>query len=148
LGETPLLNGFRSKLRLKRKIKTMTKVTFTTPDLPPTSNHQWRSALAHGRPYTYLTDEAKAWREKTRYEFAKFMRKNGIGFYKSGELVNLTITFTVKRDRDIDGGIKPVLDALQGVLYDNDKQVNTLTIYKVKGEPKLFITVNNPKENA
>src|SRR3990167_3898839 len=117
----------------------MTK-TFETPHLPPTANQQWRSLTFGNRVRTYLTTDAKEWREAFQVEFKDWMRKNKVMPF-THQPIALRLVITVRRDRDIDGSIKPVLDALQGVLYANDRQVTHLDVYKEKGEPRLYINI-------
>lgn len=58
--------------------------------------------------------------------------------------VSLTMAFHLYRDADIDSRIKPVLDAMNKRLYDDDSQVCELHVYKIKvdkGKEGVFIKV-------
>lgn len=60
--------------------------------------------------------------------------------------ISLEIDFFINRDRDIDSGLKVLLDALQDVLYKNDSQITVLNVTKqkvIKGdEPFCFVTLS------
>lgn len=55
--------------------------------------------------------------------------------------LNLTLHFGDKRRRDIDGYLKVLLDALEGVVYKDDVQIVELHVYKLysKEDPRVEI---------
>lgn len=96
-----------------------------TLDLPPTTNHSYASSFGHW----YKTSKARDWDEKALWKLKALSLKPILGF------VEMDIVFYLKRDRDIDGGIKPVLDILaKGKAYKNDSQVVKLVVIKAKDE--------------
>lgn len=119
-------------------------MTFETIYLPPTANTQWRTGRAwrSTRLTHYLTTEAREWRIAFRKEFKQWMQGKQLppAVYENGAIA-LKLVFSLKHDRDIDNSIKPVLDALAGVLFKDDRQVVHLDVYKQKGEPRMFVTV-------
>ena len=63
--------------------------------------------------------------------------------------IYMCITFFVSRDRDIDSGVKVVLDSLEGLCYDNDSQITELKVIKVKckkGKERTLITISGSTE--
>jgi len=94
-----------------------------TIDLPVPTNR----AYATNRGRWYKTAECKAWEIKAGWVIKQSWKKKPL----EGRVV-VDIWFIFKDDRrDIDGGIKPVLDLLQrqGV-YKNDRQVWDMPVHK------------------
>jgi len=98
--------------------------------LPPTTNHTY-GQRGHRR---FMYKEAKDW-----LELATFLLKS----HKGENPTSVTITYYLKRERDVDGSQKIVLDALThaGVVED-DKYIMELHLYKKfdKQNPRLEIT--------
>ncbi len=111
---------------------------FTLP-LPETTNHSY----ATNRGRWYKTGKAKAWEELAWYEIKK-QNKLKLQFTDN---VMVSMEFFLKRDRDVDGGIKPVLDILQKAgVYKNDSQVQVVSAEKLKTEkkePYVIVEVND-----
>lgn len=101
---------------------------------PISTNRYWRTF----RGMTVVSKEAKAYKEQV----AQIAQLSGC--IKHNGNVSIDITLYPKRNKDgsanakvldLDNCLKVVLDALQGVAYDNDKQVVALTA-KYANEPK------------
>jgi Holliday junction resolvase RusA-like endonuclease len=91
---------------------------FTIP-LPPTTNHAY--ATQQGR--WYKVKKATDWENECGWLIRP--KETFLGF------VGVNMTFHLKRDRDIDN-VKLILDLLQTQrVYENDKQVQWLTVKKV-----------------
>lgn len=105
-------------------------------DLPPTTNALYRAVTRGGRTYQYLTAEARVWTEKAQWEM-----KDGRHKTISGP-VEVTATFYLKHDRDVDN-VKLLLDALEGIVIKNDRQVESLHLFKEKDKenPRVEIEV-------
>jgi Holliday junction resolvase RusA-like endonuclease len=107
-------------------------MTFTLP-LPETTNHAY--ATAQGR--WYKTVKQKAWENEAGYlVMSKWDKKPLKGF------IGMTIDLYLKRDRDIDGSIKPILDLFQRLgIYANDRNVTELLVEKFidKKKPRVFV---------
>ncbi len=102
--------------------------------LPETTNQAYRS----GRGHWYKSEKAQSWENKILWELKKLRLKSTKG------TIRVEIIFYVKRDRDIDGGIKPILDILaKGNLYENDRQVVELHVQKFtdKEKPRAVVSV-------
>ena len=101
---------------------------------PISTNRYWRTF----RGMTVVSKEAKAYKEQV----AQIAQLSGC--IKHSGNVSIDITLYPKRNKDgspnakvmdLENCLKVVLDALQGVAYDNDKQVVALTA-KYANEPK------------
>lgn len=95
---------------------------FTLP-LPPTTNSSYKTTKTGG---FYTTQKHKDW-----FVDAGWTVKLGYKGKSIKDEVVVDITLYLKKDRDIDGSIKPILDLLQrqGV-YTNDSQVVELSVAK------------------
>ena len=109
-----------------------TKITLP---LPTSINRTYRSGSGH----FYKSQEAKDWEEEANYAWYKQR-----SFFKKLTLddVRLDIVFFLKRDRDIDSGLKIVFDFMQNKIYKNDKQIKELHVIKVKSDtPRCEISI-------
>jgi crossover junction endodeoxyribonuclease RusA len=103
--------------------------------LPPSINATYKTNRKGG---FYKSQEAKDWTEACQWEVRKH--------YKHSPLTSqiyLGIDFMQKMNRDIDNGLKLIIDALQGLVYDNDRQVVHLNVRKFeeKENPRVEIQV-------
>lgn len=74
-----------------------------------------------------LTNEYRTFKEELGY----LAREQMIGKKMLLDALGLDIEYFYKKhEKDIDSFIKPVLDALQGIVYSNDKQVKYLNVRK------------------
>ena len=57
--------------------------------------------------------------------------------------LNILQYFGDKRKRDIDAYIKVLLDSMEGIVYENDNQVNEMHVYKEydKENPRVIVQV-------
>lgn len=90
---------------------------------PPSSNRYWRTRVARtraGRTYvqTYKSPEARA------YQLAVANRALVAGLRPlSGDLALVIRWYRARRAGDTSNRIKLIEDALQGVLFENDRQI-------------------------
>ena len=98
---------------------------------PVSANRYWRTAVVNGRARTYRSKEANDYRRAVQWlakaervkahdgdyslEFELHPRKNKDGS-ASGNVI------------DLDNALKVALDALEGVIYENDNQVKQISI--------------------
>lgn len=111
-------------------------MTVTLP-LPPPLNAVYRTRPgAHG---LYKTQEAKAWEEEAQW-VAKMARDDSTPWEGPVEMVVRTY---LKKDRDIDGSLKILLDCFQDIVYVKDSQVTKLTVTKQQdaANPRLEVTI-------
>lgn len=112
-------------------------IAFTLP-LPPPTNNLYTNGR-NGR--RVLTAKARAWKEEAG-RLAMIARCDAHGEMWTCP-VRVDIILTLKHDRDVDN-IKALLDALSGVLYDDDKRVEELRIRKQRHkdyEPSTYVFI-------
>ena len=113
----------------------MMKLRFnlTIQKLPPTDNHLY-GQTGHRR---FMYQEAKDWKEYVTL-LAKMQRRT-----VTKEKVRAKVDFFLKRDRDTHGSLKVLYDSLEGVVYENDKQIYFQEINKYfdKENPRIEIEV-------
>lgn len=90
--------------------------------VPPPLNSVYRSTFQGGKPRTYKSKEAKLYQEEIAWTLKRETPLEGP--------VKLVLFFAFKRDRDIDSGLKVLLDSLSGYLYVDDKQIVELVVSK------------------
>lgn len=90
--------------------------------VPPPLNSVYRSTFQGGKPRTYKSKEAKLYQEEIAWRLKQEKPLEG--------QVKLVLFFAFSRDRDIDSGLKVLLDSLSGYLYLDDKQIVELVVTK------------------
>lgn len=103
-------------------------------DLPEPDNHLY---LQKGK-IRFMIKKAKEWKEYAQLMAKQSWKEEPI----EGELL-ADIVFYLKRDRDIQGSTKLLLDSFQGIVYRNDNQFTHINLHKVvdKEFPRVEITV-------
>jgi crossover junction endodeoxyribonuclease RusA len=108
--------------------------------LPPSVNGYWRSvpATRNHRARVLISEEGRRFKDRCRLAAIAQCRTPLTG--------DLSITATVYfRDhrRDLDNVFKPLLDALQGAAYANDRQIVHLDFRKAldKARPRVELTI-------
>ncbi len=103
---------------------------FTLP-LPPSINRTYRTTRHGG---FYSSKESKDWTKEAGYTYLS--SKNKKTFSRP---IYVSITWFLKRDRDIDSGLKILLDFLQRQrIIKNDSLIKHLNVLK-------FIDKTNPR---
>lgn len=96
-------------------------ITITTKPVPVNQKY----GIINGRMLLQKkyrdTKEAIAWEIKSQWKG---------GPLQDDVAVNLLVYFGNNRKNDIDGYIKIILDAAEGILYEDDSQVTELHVYK------------------
>lgn len=113
----------------------MKPITLTIKTLPVGINASYKSGKGHfyKSKYAKIAQEAMAWEIRSQYR----------GKPLEGH-VGLNIDLILSTDRkDIDGPIKSIMDAMQGIIYENDNQVKDLHLTKStdRTNPRIEITV-------
>lgn len=93
---------------------------FTLSAVPPGVNSMYYNAPGRGR---VRTKEYAAWSENARWEI-QAQRPKKI----DGPVVVEVEVYRTRANRDVDGPLKPLLDAMTGLVYADDKQVAEVTI--------------------
>ena len=111
-----------------------------TLPLPPSANAYWRAICQGRKARVLVSKDGRAYRRRARL----------VGLAQVGNLepftgpvrVALHVVTPTKRG-DLDNRIKPTLDALQGLAYDDDKRV--VELHATRGvdrdNPRVEITV-------
>lgn len=100
-----------------------------------------------GRGRFFKSPEAEAYR--TRLQLAARQAMKGRQPFDDPVVVEIDFVFGSNRP-DVDGPIKPTLDALEGHVYANDRQVRALHVYRYveKNTPCVRIAVTKINEEA
>lgn len=106
------------------------KQRFILP-VPPSVNHYLRRT----RYGVTLTEAAKNFKDTVKYTVK--------GMKLEGNVRMEVKYYRPRRAGDIDGPLKLVFDSLQGILYENDKQIIELHVYRFddKENPRIEVTV-------
>lgn len=103
---------------------------------PPLANRYWRK----WRNRMVVSDEARAYKVSTLVR----AKSQGVQLIPKSKRVSVSLTFYRQARRgDIDGGIKILLDSLQGVAFENDSQVAELHALQLEdpANPRVRICV-------
>lgn len=112
---------------------------FTLP-LPPRTNTYWRSIVIGGRVRVLLSSEARRYKANMHALWhAQTPRLDKL----TGPLSVSVRVFRERRAGDVDGRIKPLLDVLQGLAYENDSQIVELHAFNDhdKHSPRIEVEV-------
>lgn len=112
-------------------------MTITFP-YPPSVNRYWRTIVKGKRAFPILSSEAR--------EYKARMAAYAAVLQPSQEPVSLTIRlYRPRKAGDIDGPLKPLLDALQGLLYVNDSQIVEMhvTRHDDKANPRVEVEIES-----
>lgn len=93
-----------------------------TLPMPPSVNRLWRQGRG-GR--VYKTDAARVF----AWEVAAAAQHAGVQLLTGDVAVSMWV-YVARKNADTDNFCKCTLDALQGLAYENDKQVVELHLYK------------------
>lgn len=97
--------------------------------MPPSTNHYWGLAVSKkGRPFLYLTQEARAYK-------ALIKDIAGLETLIYSEVSVTLKVFRARRAGDLENREKVLLDALQETVYANDRQIVEKHSYRFE-DPK------------
>lgn len=110
-----------------------------TLPLPPSTNVYWRSICRGSRPRILVSKDGRAYRKRAR--LLAVAQAQGDPFTVP-VCVSLHIVTPTRRG-DLDNRIKPTLDALQGIAYDDDKRVVQIVATRGvdKANPRVDVEV-------
>lgn len=102
---------------------------------PPSVNHYWR--MFNGR--MLISEKGRNYKKEVGYRLLTLKIPKLIGRIR----ISIELFPPDKRRRDIDNVAKAILDSLSPHLYDDDSQVDRLTIIRdlPKPEGSIFITI-------
>lgn len=109
--------------------------------LPPSANRYWR----HYRGRMVVSDEAAAYKQT----LAMLARCDGVTKLTGPVAVTVAI-YRARKSGDLDNFLKVLLDALQGVFYDNDAQIRELcaTLHDDRHDPHCEVSVRSCRAYA
>lgn len=107
-----------------------------TLPLPPPLNAMYRTRF--GGRGVYKTDKCKDWEYGAQLE----CRRLGVRMADRKVAVRMTVDMYLARDRDIDSSLKALLDCLQGVAYERDSQITSLTVRKFRDGDRPRVEVD------
>jgi crossover junction endodeoxyribonuclease RusA len=111
------------------------------PDLPPSVNHYFKRSR-NGR--LYLDAESRAFVEMTQLIAKQAVKKARWKVLPAGNFFYLVIGFEFKNKRfaDPNNMLKILIDALQGILFENDKWcLPMVTSAKITGRKHTTVNV-------
>lgn len=107
--------------------------------LPPTTNSTYKAVYSSRlkRTVFFSSYETKKWKKQAQEILSHYADK------PTEEPIFFHIQWYLKFNRDIDGGLKLLMDSLQGVIIKNDKQVVKLVAEKSfdKLNPRVEVSV-------
>lgn len=89
----------------------------------------------------FLSPDGKAWKEEIAWAFKKHKPSS------KEFIVTIILEVADNRRRDIDNGIKMILDALTGIVWIDDRQVVQITVRRNKGLKNKTIIIINDLQN-
>lgn len=105
--------------------------------MPPSANRYWR--VFRGRPV--VSEEATAYKRQVRWLALQQLRQRPLRPL-SGPVSLSVVACKLRGNADLSNRIKVLEDALQGVAFEDDKQVVELHAYRAEGdEAKVVVTV-------
>jgi len=101
----------------------------------PTVNNMYSRNKAGKR---FLSPLHRQFKEKIFIcAYAQIEDKSKIPIFKKDTKITLAIRVSFKKKhRDIDNIVKPIQDALKGLIYEDDSQINTLEVIRIDNEKK------------
>lgn len=80
----------------------------------------------NGKVRKFPSKQAKEWREEIAWAFKRQPDKKSYG-------IEIIVEMADKRKRDVDSGVKFILDALNGIIWEDDDQVTEVHLHKSRG---------------
>ena len=119
------------------KIPLAPEVRFFVDGNPMGTNGLYASIFRKGKMIRVPTKRGVEWKKSVRAWalLAIPSPHKQPAFPEGGVCVQLSVNLKDKRRRDVDGFAKPILDALTGLVYEDDSQVTYLVVSKQIGTP-------------
>lgn len=121
-------------------------MTITLSGEPKSTQHIYRSACRGGHPVNYMTAEGKL--IKRTYQLEARAQWGYENPSKGSLAVSVIFYFATKHKRDLDNQNKLVLDALSGICYEDDAQIDQLTLRRSFDQtwPRIEVTIDDFKK--
>lgn len=116
----------------------MTIITLTGE--PRSTNNIYKSHCRFGHPAVYMTAEGKSLKESYQWEAKSQWKEKPIS---EPVKVKVELFFRKNGRHDIDNFGKILLDALSGIVWEDDSQIQEMTVTKWldKDAPRIEITI-------
>lgn len=117
-------------------------INLTLKGEPKSTNTIYRNHCKFGFPTNYMSKEGKSLKESYQWQIkSQYHGKPLLGSVK----LTATLFFGTKRTQDIDNFNKLVLDALSGLVYEDDKQIQEMTVKKdyCKKNPRIELHITS-----
>lgn len=112
--------------------------TTLTLEYPPPLNNMYPTVVVKGKAIRVTSSRAK----KYKRDVAEIAEKAGM-VKLTGPVTVRFLVYRKERRGDLDGTFKAILDALKGIAYNDDEQVNVLLSrrFEDKLNPRVVVTV-------
>lgn len=112
-------------------------IALTLP-YPPTMNMYWRNVAIRGKPRTLISADGRNYKTAVAM-LGKKCRARPL----AGPLRVVLVVYRPRRIGDLDNVLKPVLDALKGIAFEDDSQVTQLLATRCddKENPRVEVKV-------
>lgn len=107
---------------------------------PKSTQHIYGQTCRGGYMVKYMTKEGKALKEDYQWQAKSQWKKKML----TGDLsISVSFFFGTKRKADIDNFSKILFDALTGIVWEDDSQIQEVTLRKFldKSNPRIEITI-------
>ena len=113
--------------------------------VPPSSNHYWRDRVMKSRTGQHVVQRYKT-REARRYQAAVHNLALAAGcrpVEKPRQVIVRLVWYREARRGDLDNRLKVILDAMEGVMYDNDSQIKRIYAHREEDpkDPRVEVAV-------
>jgi len=95
--------------------------------IPPSVNSYWRSAFRGGRIIHYISKEGKAFKEALAF----YAKANKFRMLQGDVVLRYKLYCKKQGRKDLDNTLKAIQDALEGIAYENDKQIKRIEAEKI-----------------
>lgn len=93
--------------------------------------------LTHNRYRKYITREGREYKDKLETEFKRCMADKPI--ISTTCIVDIVFYFNTKYAHDLDNYAKPILDCMNDIVFNDDRQVVDLRVRKFYKEVNLIM---------
>jgi len=116
-------------------------IEFEAKLIPPSVNAYWRTSCNGKFPRVYISTKGKEFKEAMSW-IAKQHIKTPL---KNDVSLEIEYHITAIVGKDIDNILKAILDSLNGIVYEDDKQITELAVRKIRKSKsnKLIIRAKN-----
>jgi len=114
----------------------------------PIPKQSFKASTHTGKITGYTPERVKAWQNQVAMAAIQAMFDSELDMYQDELQAEIVFLLPDKKRRDLDNLSKAVLDAMNGIVYKDDKQIQKLMLSKVisKDNPGVIIRIWKSKE--